>query len=69
MNDYETIDDMKEIMWKFPLGSIQYKSAQKTLAFLCNRIRSEQKIELFYPAIGSMEEKMDKNAEEVLLEN
>jgi len=57
--DLETIERMKEMMWKFASNTKEYKLAQSTLAFLCERVRSKQKVELFYPPeIGSLEEKL-----------
>lgn len=49
IENWRYIERMKEMMWKFPSTSKEYKIAQSTLAFLCERVRQKQKVELFYP--------------------
>ena len=44
--DYELAEKLKDMMWKFPVESKEYKLAQKTFAFICERIREKMKVRL-----------------------
>ena len=59
-----------EICNKFPYGSELYQKGEKIIAWACERNRQEQKVELSYPpVIGSLDEKMNSQADEIALEN
>ena len=67
MNDYNVIENMKDIMWKSHSDSREYKMAQNILKWKCERIRQEQKVVLSTPAkVGSLREKLEH---EVWLDN
>lgn len=62
--DWEMSVKMAKMMNRFPTGTKEYKLAQSTFAFLCERMRQKQKVELFYPPlIGSLEEKIQHETE------
>ncbi len=59
----------KELMSENPFGSFLYDKGQDIVRWACQRIIELGKVELSYPAIGSMDEKMEAQALEVNLEN
>ena len=59
-NEYEVAERMKDMMWKFPSYSKEYKSAQATFGFLLNRIREKAKVELIPFEEKNIEEALTK---------
>lgn len=43
-DDRKVAEHMKEVMWKFPLASKEYQLAQKTFAFIVERMRQKEKV-------------------------
>ena len=59
-NDRKVAEHLKEMMWKFSVGSKEYELAQKCFAFVVNRMRSKEKVILSAPAkVGSLREKLE----------
>ena len=62
-NDRKVAEHLKEMMWKFSVGSKEYELAQKCFAFVVNRMRSKEKVKLYPPSpVGSLGEKLEVEA-------
>ena len=60
----------KELMSENPFGSFLYNSGQNIVRWACRHIIALQKVQLVYPPeVGTMDEKMEKQAEEINMDN
>ena len=67
---HQTLEHGKAVMNRFPAYSQEWEMGRQMVAFACERIREMAKVVLVFPpaVVGSLEEKCENQALEVLTE-